>query len=261
MTDHGSVARLRIRRAFDEAAANYDAVSRLQRQVSHLLLGVIHRPPPARILDAGCGTGYALHLLHGRWPTAERVAVDFAPAMLSQAATRAPQVLTTCADLAALPFADHSFDLYWSNLAWQWCPLAATAREAARVLAEGGTLALSTLLPGTLHELEDAFAGLDHHRHVRAFASVEAVQSALQAAGLVRLRFYRRCIVQWQPNLGALLRDLRALGAHTLDERRRGLMGKQAWRQIEARYEQRRQPQGLPVTWEILLCIARQPIS
>lgn len=261
MTDHGLATRPRIRRAFGHAAASYDSVARLQRQVNHYLLGVVHRPPPARILDAGCGTGYALHLLHGRWPIAELVAADFAPSMLSHAVTRTPRVLTTCADLAVLPFADHCFDLYWSSLAWQWCPLEATACEAARVLAAGGTLALSTLLPGTLDELEQAFAGLDRHRHVRALASEEALHGALQAAGLGQRRCYRRRIVQWQPSLTALLCDLRALGAHTLDERRRGLLGKHAWRQIEARYEQRRQRQGLPVTWEILLCTARKPIS
>ncbi|MBK8577822.1 MAG: methyltransferase domain-containing protein [Candidatus Accumulibacter sp.] len=42
-------------------------------------------PEPASILDAGCGTGHGLQILHRRWPTPELTAVDFAPAMLALA--------------------------------------------------------------------------------------------------------------------------------------------------------------------------------
>jgi len=251
MTD----TRHRIRQAFAAAAPAYDRVAGLQRLVCHQLLGVVHRPPPARLLDAGCGTGYARHLLRGRWPLTEWVGCDFAAPML---VGQAPAV---CADLTALPFVDASFDLYWSSLAWQWCEAQTAAREAARVLSPGGTLALSTLLPGTLAELEDAFAGLDGHRHVRRFAPLTEILAALAAAGITQRHCHRRRIVRWVPDVASLLRELRTLGAGTVEGRRRSLLGKVGWRTLVARYERHRQPCGLPVTWEILLCTARKPGS
>jgi len=247
--------RARIRHAFAAAAPTYDRAASVQRLIAHLLLGVVHRPPPARLLDAGCGTGYAHRLLQGRWPLAEYIGCDFAEPMLRGLSN------VVCADLAALPFAAGRFDLYWSSLAWQWGEAQTLAREAARVLAPGGTLAISTLLPGTLGELDEAFTGIDGHRHVRRFASQAEILTALAAAGFTPRHSHRRRIVRWVPDLISLMRELRSLGAHTVEERRRGLLGKRAWQTLNARYERHRQQRGLPVTWEILLCTARKPGS
>ena len=50
-----------VRAAFDKAADNYDAVASVQRAACDRLLQLAVRNDhqPARILDAGCGTGYA----------------------------------------------------------------------------------------------------------------------------------------------------------------------------------------------------------
>jgi malonyl-CoA O-methyltransferase len=37
-------------------------------------------------------------------------------------------------------------------------------------------------------------------------------------------------------------------------------MGRNAWRAVEARYEQLREADGLPATFEVLLCTARKAI-
>ena len=77
-----------VRAAFDKAADSYDAVASVQRAACDRLLALatrsVHQPghQPARILDAGCGTGYALAGLRQRFPAAELIALDFAPAML-----------------------------------------------------------------------------------------------------------------------------------------------------------------------------------
>jgi malonyl-CoA O-methyltransferase len=58
-----------VRAAFDKAADAYDAVASVQRAACDRLLAS-PRPSlrPPRILDAGCGTGYALAGLHQRFP-------------------------------------------------------------------------------------------------------------------------------------------------------------------------------------------------
>lgn len=212
-----------VRRSFDRAAETYDTAATLQRQVCRLLFAAIADAAPRRILDAGCGTGHALGLLTERWPEAEIVPADFAPAMLEAAGGAG-----VCADIEALPF------------------------------APGGRFAVSSLAPGTLAELEAAFAGIDLHRHVLEFAPAEALADACAAAGLTAIRLEQRPLRLHYPDLPALLRALKALGANQVGHggRRPGLMGKRAWAEVVARYEARRGPAGLPATYEVILCTA-----
>lgn len=245
-----------VRRAFDRAAGSYDAAADLQRRVCSLLLAELAEPAPPRILDAGCGTGYALGLLAGRWPDARIVAADFAPSMVAAAGGG------VCADIEALPFAAASFDLYWSSLSFQWCDAGRAIAEAARVLAPGGRLAISSLAPGTLAELQEAFAGTDHHRHVLDFPPTAVLATACATAGLADARLERQTLRFHHGDLAALLRELKALGANQVGTQRRpGLMGRAAWQSVERRYEAARTPAGLPATFEVILCTASKPIS
>jgi malonyl-CoA O-methyltransferase len=245
-----------VRRSFDRAAGSYDAAANLQRRVCELLLAELAEPAPARVLDAGCGTGYALGLLAGRWPGATIVPADFAPGMVAAAGGG------ICADIEALPFAATSFDLYWSSLSFQWCEAARAVGEAARVLTPGGRLAVSSLAPGTLAELQDAFAGVDGHRHVLEFPPADALADACAAAGLADVRLTRRTLCFHHGKLAALLRELKSLGANQVGTQRRpGLMGRSTWQTVESRYEARRTPAGLPATFEVVLCTASKPIS
>jgi malonyl-CoA O-methyltransferase len=245
-----------VRRAFDRAAATYDSAATLQRRVCELLLAELPDTPPAVILDAGCGTGYALGLVATRWPTSTIVAIDFAPAMVTIAGGG------VCADIEALPFADASFDLYWSSLSFQWCDAGRSVGEAARVLAPGGRLAVSSLAPGTLAELGMAFVGTDSHRHVLDFPPAETLAAACADAGLTAVRLERRTLRFHHDALATLLRELKALGANQVGAGRRpGLMGRQTWQTMQNRYEAQREPAGLPATFEVVLCVAEKPIS
>jgi malonyl-CoA O-methyltransferase len=249
-----------VRRSFDRAAASYDAAANLQRRVCGLLLEELADPAPARILDAGCGTGYALNLLANRWPAADIVAADFAPAMLANAG--GGRNFRICADIEALPFTHFSFDLYWSSLSFQWCDARRAVAEAARVLVPDGRLAVSSLAPGTLAELEAAFAGTDRHRHVLEFPAADALADACTAAALVDVRVTRHSVRFHYDKLAALLRELKALGANQIGSQRRpGLLGRRAWQAIEQRYEAMRESAGLPATYEVILCSARKPSS
>jgi malonyl-CoA O-methyltransferase len=249
-----------IRQSFHRAAASYDSAAALQRRVCDLLLAALPEMTPASILDAGCGTGHALGLLADRWPDADIVPADFAPAMIAAAGGTG-----VCADVENLPFAAATFDLYWSSLTIQWCEARRAIVEAARVLAPGGTLAVSSLGPGTLAELDAAFAGVDDHRHVLPFSPPEALAEACAAAGLDDLRIEQRQLRLHYPNLATLLRGLKALGANQIGDggggRRPGLMGRRTWQTVEARHEVHRDDAGLPATFEVMLCTARKRTS
>ncbi|NTV10290.1 MAG: malonyl-ACP O-methyltransferase BioC [Zoogloea sp.] len=247
-----------VRAAFDRAAPTYDAVAQVQRMVCDRLLALARRSgrQPGRLLDAGCGTGYALPALAAAFPGASRVALDFAPAMLSMLPEALPAV---CGDLEALPFGDASFDTVWSSLAVQWCHPATVFGEIARVLAPGGEAWIATLGPGTLWELRQAFASVDTAEHVIGFRAQQEIANELAASGLSVEVSERATVRAWAPDLRTLLADIKALGAHSLGAgRRRAPLGRQAWVRLMADYEQHRTADGLPASYDVLWFIAHK---
>lgn len=237
--------------AFDRAAHAYDGMANFQHQVCERLAATLPELRPQRILDGGCGTGYGASLLRQRWPDALVVGCDLAPEMARKA--RARGIATACGDLERLPFADASFDLVWSSLALQWCQPALVYAELRRVLAPGGRLVFTTLAPGTLHELESAFASIDTHRSVLPFAPMQQVQAALAGAGFERFGIECESRVTRHRDLKTLLATIRGIGANQIGgNRRQGMMGKTAWQTAQARYEALRDADGLlPATYVV----------
>ncbi len=133
-----------VRRAYDAAAATYDARvarsawvrERLWRRLDELL------PAGARVLDATAGTGCdAIHL------AARGVAVtacDISPAMLERLAAKDQAIRTRVADCGRLPAAlpGERFDAVLSTFAGlnTAADLDGFARGAAGLLAPGGVL-------------------------------------------------------------------------------------------------------------------------
>lgn len=260
-----------IRRAFEQAAPHYDDSAFLQQEITRRLderLDVM-KLTPARVLDAGCGTGFAFPLLARRYPKAELVGLDLAHAMLDQARPRLPKpsllgrvgalfssagAPLVCGDMANLPLGADRFDLVWSSLALQWLddPEAAF-REARRVLRPGGLLLFATLGPDTLKELRAAFAGLDGHGHVNRFIDMHDLGDALVHAGFANPVMEMEHLTLTYADIKGLLRDLKGIGAHTvLEGRRQGLMGRAEWRRVIDAYERFRCDGRLPATYEVV---------
>lgn len=249
----------RVRRAFDRAANSYAAAAGVQRATLDALVEALPPDlgqPAPRILDVGCGTGLAFGPLLRRYPDARLVGVDFAEAMLR--ASDRHDVQKTGADAVRLPFRDACADLVFSSMTWQWCPLPAVLAEARRVLRPGGTLAFTTLTAGTFDELAHAFAGIDGHPHTLALLERAAVLDAVVAAGFGRVGHRATTRVARYPDVRTALGAIRATGASEVGGRRRpGLLGKTAWRTIEARYRERADAAGrLPLSYEVLEVVA-----
>ncbi|MDR0577835.1 MAG: malonyl-ACP O-methyltransferase BioC [Candidatus Accumulibacter sp.] len=255
-----SAIKRRVRDAFDRAAASYDEAAVVQRRVRGRLLEELAwngGGAPGNVLDAGCGTGGGAERLRRRWPGVHVTGIDFAPAMLAVAREKLDSRLA--ADIENLPFADGSFDLWWSSLSIQWCDAPAVFAEAARVLRPGGRVAFSTLCPETFAEVRAAFAGVDPHRHTLPFDEPEAIRRALEAAGLRGVRLIRERHAAFYPDLKTLLRSIKDIGAHNVGEGgRAGMMGRAAWRRVEAAYERFRAPSGLPASYDVLLGYAEK---
>jgi len=208
-------------------------------------------------LDAGCGTGYVSRLLANKVSGVQITALDHALSMCQEA--RQPRVI--CGDLESLPIQAASQQSYCSSLAWQWTNPIQSAAEAYRVLHGQGTLAVATLGPQTLVELNRAFAGTDQYPHVLAFRSPEEYRHALETAGFEHIVILRKLHKVYGPDVASLIRNIRTLGAGELGGQRRrpGLLGKKAWQLIQANYETMREPRGLPLSYDALYLYAIKP--
>jgi ubiquinone/menaquinone biosynthesis C-methylase UbiE len=141
---------------------------------------------PARILDAGCGTGRMITCLSTLRPSLTFTGLDLSSAMLDRARVAHPTAVFVEGDLAALPFDDEHFD---AVLAWYSIihtpphQLGSIFDGFYRVLRPGGSLLLAYQAGTGERELSRPYG---HEVELRAFLHhTPYVQAALRGAGLM----------------------------------------------------------------------------
>ncbi|KAF1067624.1 MAG: Malonyl-[acyl-carrier protein] O-methyltransferase [Pseudomonas citronellolis] len=265
MTDSASTGlpdKRQVAASFSRAAASYDEVAELQRDVREHLLGLLPAELVAqRWVDLGCGTGYFSRALQGLYPQAEGLAVDIAEGMLRFARERGGASGHVGGDAERLPLRESCCDLLFSSLAIQWCAdLPAVLAEARRVLRPGGVAAFSSLCVGTLGELRAAWQRVDGYAHVNRFRDAQAYREAVAASGLDCLALEVEERVLHFPDVRRLTHELKALGAHNLNPGRPGgLTGRARVRALIEAYEHYREPAGLPATYRVIYLVLRRP--
>lgn len=263
-----------VRRAFGRAAATYDAAAVLQREVGTRMAARLDyvKIAPALILDGGCGTGEAVGELGVRYPGARVVALDNAFPMVEAARARASRgrsllrrllpgiargsspPLCVCGDLNALPIRGVVFDLVWSNLALQWVNDAPRVfAEWRRVLKVGGLCTFTTFGPDTLRELRSAFARSDSHTHTNRFIDMHDLGDMLVDAGFADPVMDMEQITLTYPDAGALLHEMKHLGATNATRGRlHGLTGRARWQKMLAALDAMRRDGRIPATFEVV---------
>ena len=249
--------------SFSRAATSYDSVAALQRDVGAELLRRLSSDLQAnRWLDMGSGTGYFTRALAERFSQAEGLALDIAEGMLQHARPLGGATHFIAGDAEQLPLRDDSCDLVFSSLAVQWCAdFTAVLSEACRVLKAGGIFAFASLCVGTLYELRDSWRQVDGLVHVNRFREFSGYQALCAASGLNVQALHSSAHVLHYPDVRSLTHELKALGAHNLNPGRPGgLTGRARILGLVEAYEQFRQPQGLPATYQVVYAVLEKPL-
>ncbi|HZJ95066.1 MAG TPA: malonyl-ACP O-methyltransferase BioC [Thiopseudomonas sp.] len=248
--------------AFSRAAQTYDSVADLQRAVGTRLLSLIPETTNVKLqdstavqhwLDLGCGTGHFCEQLQQRWPAAQGIGLDLASGMLTVARQRCPTLHYICADAEQLPLADNSQNLIFSSLALQWCSdFSRVLSEIKRVLKPGGILLFSSVAEGSLEELRNSWRAVDDAKHVNNFRPLSLYQDLAAASGLQVLDVHCHTHTYYYHKVRELTHELKHLGADHVQGRAQGLVGRQRLQRLLDAYENYRQPQGLPATWQVV---------
>lgn len=249
--------------SFSRAAASYDSVAELQRNVGEQLLSRLRADfVPGRWLDLGCGTGHFSRVLAERFPEGSGVALDIAEGMLNHARPLGGATHFIAGDAERLPLQEATCDLIFSSLAVQWCgDFAAVLGEARRVLKPGGMFAFASLCVGTLAELRDSWRQVDGLVHVNRFRQFADYQTLCGASRLRIVGLQTRPHVLHYPDVRSLTHELKALGAHNLNPGRPGgLTGRARILGLVEAYEQFRQAQGLPATYQVVYAVLEKPL-
>lgn len=268
MTDGPVFDRKTIQRRFGRAASDYAGRARLQTEVAGRLLERLDglKFSPEVVIDLGCGPGLQARALSERYRDARVLALDLALPMLREARRqtgwRGRKFQRVAADAHALPLAESSVDLIYSNLMLQWCDdLPAVLNGLRRALRPGGLLLVSTFGPDTLTELREAWAAVDDGRHVSRFTDVQTVGDCLVRAGFQEPVLDTDWFTTLYKQPRDVLDELRAIGANNaLHRPGEGLTGPGRLRRMLGAYEHQRKADGhVPATWEVVYASAWAP--
>ena len=252
---------------FNRAAATYDEVSALQREMADALLdrfakGTLESAQPDNemyIADLGCGTGCLLDQLQQRGFN-KLHGFDIAGDMLNavRACTANASVKLTEADLQALPVPDEQFDVVFSNAVIQWCDTARAAKEIQRVLRPGGRGFVSTFGPQTLQQWRSVFES-HGHSSVHRFESLEQLTAKFSDSGLRLSQVETKLVTQSFDNVKEMFDSIKKLGASNAAAIRKPI-SKSVYQSIHTEFQQQLARDGiLKITFEVISFEAVRP--
>ncbi len=248
---------LTVRRQFNARAARFAQHDVVVREIERRLVERLDpiRFIPTRIVDVGCGAGTSRAALLQRYAQAQWLGVDFSPPMLRGGAA------TVCASAHALPLAEDSVDLVFSNLMLHWHPdPPAVFSEWLRALKVGGLLLFSCFGPDTLKELRAACRAHLPQARPLPFVDMHDLGDMLLAAGFELPVMDVEHLTLTYSDATALVTEVRALGGNPRADRSPGLPGTQAARQFWNALEAQRGADGrIALTLEVAYGHAWKP--
>ena len=137
----------RLRTEFNEwaLAGKGESMERGHRPVGEQAIARMKVPPEARVLDIGCGSGWATRLLADYANKGSVIGIDISDEMIRLARASSPthaHVRFQTASAEQLPFSDNDFSHAFSmESLYYYANIAKALKEIQRVMAPGGLFA------------------------------------------------------------------------------------------------------------------------
>lgn len=223
------------------------------------------RLEPAQLLDAGCGAGAQIPLLHARYPNAHFIGQDHNAGLLKRAQQCAhntyphgwrswirrlrgypPATSWIEQDLAQTGLEPESLDLVWSNLALHWHPAPhEVLQEWGRIIRPNGLVFFSCFGPATMQELRQALNTADLTTATPNFVDMHDFGDLLIEKGFADPVMDQEVLTLTYTTPEKLLHDVKNLGGNPALGRKATLTTRQ-WRQrLLNALELQRRPDGL----------------
>lgn len=254
----------RVREAFNRHADDYAAHATIQQTIEQALLerAFATNTAPKRILDIGCGPGFALQALKKHWPKAQVVGVDLSNNMLKQAKKQQSwrrKFDLIQANANALPLASQSIDLVFSSLCLQWLiPMNAALKEIRRVLHPEGSAHLAILGQGSLEKMQQATQQAGMTRSLMPLPDIMDVGALLQQTGLRHPVLDRQPFYETYPNPKHYLKAIRGIGAgNARADSSKGLLGKTMWQQFMNALSAHQTNEGIQACYDTVFVYAK----
>ncbi|OQM34335.1 methyltransferase domain-containing protein [bacterium endosymbiont of Pedicinus badii] len=221
--------KIKISKKFDQVSKYYEKNNFLQKISGNYLkkvLGIIRKNC---ILDAGSGTGFFSRFFKKHNYV---IALDSSWKMLQYSKYKNSADFYVLGDMEYIPIKNESIDVIFSNLSIQWCDMKKVKSEFFRIIKKGGKIAFSTLVKGSLVELQNAWKKIDDYKHINSFEKKENIISfcfpyKYDIFFKVKKFYYYRII--------DIFRDFKNTGTNYVDRKNSfsGLIGKQKIKKIE----------------------------
>lgn len=248
-----------VYRIFQTAVSTYDQASFFYREAGDRLVEQLEwmRITPVLWIDLGMGTGYITQQLQKKYPYAQGIGLDLAPAMLHYARAHSFEAAwwSICGEANRLPIQENTVDLVVSHLMLPWCnEVDVIFREFYRILKPGGLLLFSTFGPDTLQEVRASWAEVDENPHVHLFFDAHDLGDFLKYTGFLDPVMQTEWLTGLYPDINKLHQDLKQTGStNILQNRSRNLLGRERYLRFLKAYAQYRHATGQwPVTFEFI---------
>lgn len=240
--------------------------------------------PPAQsqerhLLDLGAGPGWVHTQLQQECQPSRFYALDLSAAMLAEAKKQGVATDYIQADASAIPLPDAAVDLIFSNLMLQWCPAPLQViAQCWRVLKPGGRAVFSSLVDGSMLQLQQAFADAKQPLSLLSCPPLAYWQQSLAAwdrescamsdptttsvAAQDRAKCWLVPETFYAADVRGVLQHFKQIGANYVPNRQqKGLQGRGWLTQLQKSYEHHRTPQGLPLTFNVVYIQLEKPVA
>lgn len=223
----------KIKQHFGGSAHTYKLGAQLQYKVGQTLLTKVHSNPVNVCLDLGCGPGLFSQELGSNSECL--ISLDLSLPMLKTNAQSSNKVQGNSHNL---PLLNESVDLVFSSLMIQWCDFYEVLSQVYRILKPGGKAVISTLIKGSLTELEQAWTKIDNDNHVHCYLAMEELVEYTNKIKWQRIVIEQEKETFWFKDVISLAKELKHLGANHVESRKnKGLMTKSKWQKMESEYQ------------------------